>query len=191
MKKTGFAFLLSLFLCGLALGENITVKLKSSIFVPQDNFFEEIYGEGFAYGIEIDILLWKKLDLWASGNYFSKQGKLTFTQDPTEVRIIPIEWGLRYRFLNKRITLYAGIGLGYISLTETNFIGDVSTKNLGSNLNLGGFIFLFQNLIFDVFIRYSWCKVHPASIEVNIGGYDLGVAIGYSFGRKRPNSSIK
>lgn len=50
MKKTYLAFLLSFFFfCGLALGENFTVKLKSSIFVPQDNVFEEIYGEGFAF----------------------------------------------------------------------------------------------------------------------------------------------
>lgn len=186
MKKTGFAFLLSFFfLCGLALGENFTVKLKSSIFVPQDNVFEEIYGEGLTYGIEIDILLWKKLDLYASGNFFSKQGKLTFTQDPTTIRIFPIEWGLRYRFLNKRISLYAGIGLGYVSINESNFIGDVSTKNMGYNVGLGGFLSLFHNLIFDVSVRYSWCEIHPASIGVNIGGYDLGIAVGYSFGRKR------
>lgn len=191
MKKTGFVFLLSLFLCGVALGEGFTVKLRSSIFIPQDNFFEEIYGEGFAYGVEIDIELWKRLDLWASVNIFSKQGKLTYTQEPTEVRIIPIEWGLRYRFLSKRISLYTGIGLGYVSLYESNFIGDVNTKKLGYNAGLGGFVSLFHNLIFDVFIRYTWYNVHPASIEVNIGGYDLGVAIGYSFGKKRPNPSIK
>ena len=186
-------FLFFLFFCGLALGESFTVKLRSSIFIPQDNFFEEIYGEGFAYGLEIDILLWKKLDLWASGNYFSKQGKLTYTQEPTKLKILPIEWGLRYRFLSKKICLYTGIGLGYVSLRESNFIGDVNTKKLGYNLSLGGFLTLFHNVIFDVFVRYSWYKVHPASIEVNIGGYDIGIGIGYSFGEKKttPSTSQK
>ena len=191
MKKTGLAFLLSLFFCGLALGESFTVKLRSSVFVPQDNFFEEIYGEGFACGIEIDIPLWKKIDLWALGNYYSKQGKLTYTQDPTEVKILPIEWGLRYRFMSKKINLYTSIGLGYASLYESNFIGDVSTKGFGYNVSLGGFLFLFHNLIFDVFVHYSWYNVHPTSIKVNIGGYDIGVAIGYSFGKKRTNPSIQ
>jgi len=189
MKKTGLALLLFLFFCGLALGENFTVKLRSGIFIPQDNFFEEIYGEGFAFGIEIDIPLWKKLDLWTSGNYYSKEGKLTYTQEPTKVKILPIEWGLRYRFLSKKICLYTGIGLGYVSLKESNFIGDVSTKKLGYNLSLGGFLPLFHNVIFDVFVRYSWYKVNPTSIEVNIGGYDIGFGIGYSFGEKTATPS--
>ncbi len=185
MKKTGLAFLLFLFFCGLALGENFTVKLRSSIFIPQDNFFEEIYGEGVAYGIEIDIPIWKKLDLWTSGNYFVKQGKLTFTQDSTKVKILPIEWGIRYRFLSKKICLYTGIGLGYVSLRESNFIGVVDTKKFGYNLSVGGFLSLFHNVIFDVFIRYSWYKVNPTTIEVNIGGYDIGIGIGYAFGEKK------
>ena len=185
MKKTctiGFLFLL---LSGLAFGQGLSIKMKFSFFVPQENYFESIYGGGFTYGTEIDIVLWKKIDLWASGYFFSKQGELTFTKDPTDLKIFPIEWGLRYRFLSKRINLYAGIGLGYVSLKESNFIGDVSTRNMGWNLGLGGFVTLFQNLILDVFVRYSWCIVNPASIKVNIGGYDIGMGIGYSFGGKR------
>ncbi len=185
MKKTGIALFLSLFLCGLALGEGFTVKLRSSIFIPQDNFFEEIYGEGFAFGLEIDIFLWKKIDFYVAGNFYSKQGKLTYTQEPTKVRILPIEWGLRYRFLSRKINLYTGIGLGYVSANESNFIGDVSTKNIGYNLGLGGYLSLYQNLILDVFVRYSWYKVHPTSIDVNIGGYDIGIGLGYSFGKNK------
>ena len=63
MKKICIACFFLLFLSGWAFSEGFTIKTKFSFFVPQENYFEAIYGGGITYGAEIDIVLWKKIDL--------------------------------------------------------------------------------------------------------------------------------
>jgi len=35
--------------------------------------------------------------------------------------------------------------------------------------------------LIDLYLSYSYCKIKPADFEINIGGIEAGIGIGYKF----------
>ena len=159
----------------------ILVEIKNGYFQPTEDKFENIYGKGFIIGAEASKSIWKKLDLWVGGSYYTKKGELTFTKDETIVKIFPIGGGVKYRFLTGTLNAYAGMGFKYFLFSESNFIGDVSTAKMGYEGKIGGFLKLGSGIVIDTYLEYSYCKISPTSVEINIGGLNIGVGLGYWF----------
>ena len=113
MRKLTTILLVTICLSGLAYASDVTVELKAHYFSPSEQAFKDIYGGGLMYGAEISIGVWRDLDLWFGGSYFSKKGELTFTKEETKLELFPIGGGIKYRILNGNFALYAGFGLNY------------------------------------------------------------------------------
>jgi hypothetical protein len=181
MKRISLITAAIITISGFAHGGDFMVELKAHYFSPSEQAFKDIYGGGLMYGAEINIGVWKDLDLWFGGSYFSKKGELTFTKEETKLKLFPIVGGGKYRILSGNFALYVGLGLNYYQYKETNPIGDVSEGGLGFVGKIGSYVTIVGGLVLDLYMDYTYCKIEPADFEVNVGGIAAGVGLGYRF----------
>jgi len=182
MKKTIIVLITAIFLSGLANASEFIFEIKGHYFNPSEKAFKDIYGGGLMYGGEATIAIWRNIELWFGGSYFSKKGELTFTKEETKIKIVPIGAGVKYLFpVLEIIDGYGGMGINYYSYKEENPIGEVSKDGIGILVKTGALVKVIKGLIIDVYINYSYCKMKPADFDINIGGIEAGMGIGYEF----------
>lgn len=181
MKRVLLLALVCFSISGSAYTLEVTLKLKGSYFYPSEDAFKDIYGGGMMYGGEVTFRINKNIDFWLGSSYFSKQGKLTFTEEETTVKIIPAGGGVKYISSLGGINYYSGLGLNYYHYKESNPIGLAKKGGLGIVGKIGAYMKPAAGLIIDLFINYSYCKMQPADYKINIGGLETGVGIGYVF----------
>jgi len=160
---------------------SIVFEAKGYYFSPSEKYFRDIYGAGWMAEGEIGIRLFRDLELWAGGGYFSRKGKLTFTREETTLTIQPLGGGLRYRITSGRISGYVGAGVNYYQYKESNPIGNVSKNSLGYVGKAGAFIRIVPGLLLDLNLGYTYCKMTPADFEINIGGIAAGAGLAIEF----------
>lgn len=181
MKKIVRISLVSLLLSGFIYAENFSIEAKGSYFSPTEAVFKDIYGGGFTFGGEFTVRIWKNLQLWFGGNYYSGDGELTYTGEETSLQIIPIGGGLKYKFKAGALSFYGGAGINYYLYNESNILGEVTKGGMGFVGKMGMILKLTKDLFFDLFGEYSYCKMTPADFTINIGGIAAGIGLGYEF----------
>ncbi|MCX7973445.1 MAG: hypothetical protein N3B16_02980 [Candidatus Aminicenantes bacterium] len=159
----------------------ITLKAVGGFFFPADSAFREIYGSGDTSGLELTIELFPNLDFWMRANYFFKRGQLTLTREPTQVEIVTMGNGLRYRRSWKKLFFYGGIGTDYFIFNENNVLGNIEAGNLGLTLKAGVGFIVWKGIVSEFCFHYSRCQINPADYEVNIGGFQAMFGLGYRF----------
>ncbi len=157
------------------------IKLGVNYFRPSKQIFRDIYGNGAMYRAEICIGIGRGLELWMAGGYFSKNGKLSFTDEGTKLQILPVGWGIKYVSTKGNINYYTGIGFNYYQVKEINSIGDVSKGRLGFGGEIGAFTRVAGGLIIDFRMDYYYCKMELANRKIDIGGLTVGIGLGYEF----------
>ena len=163
---------------GLVHGQRVSLEVKAQYFQSSDGDFRDIYGPGVSFGGEIDVSLSGGLGLWAGGHYFSREGKLTFTEEETRIRISPFYGGIRFRFGKGKVLPYVGAGIGLFSFKEENPIGTVSGSAFGY-IGQGGLIFrIGRRMFLDLKGSYASSKANPAGIVGQIGGFLVGLGVG-------------
>jgi hypothetical protein len=75
--------------------------------------FLDIYGGGITYGLEMSTPVSRNFEMWIEGGYFSKAGWLTYTEEKTTLRIVPVGGGVGYLFSAGHWKFQAGLGLDY------------------------------------------------------------------------------
>lgn len=162
-------------------GIGFFLEVQGVYFQPSDQVFKDIYGSGMYYGGEIGINIWKGIGIWAGGQYINKKGKLTFTQEETEIKIMPFYGGIKFRLPDAKISPYISLGVGYFKYKETSPIGTVEKGNIGYIGQLGCLFKILGPLVIDIKGSYSYCKIKPEEIEANLGGLQGVVGIGVDF----------
>ncbi|KKM88255.1 hypothetical protein LCGC14_1260620 [marine sediment metagenome] len=157
------------------------IKVGVNYFRPSKQIFRDIYGNGVMYRAEICIGIGRGLELWMAGGYFSKNGKLSFTDEGTKLQILPVGWGIKYISTKGNINYYTGIGFNYYQVKETNPIGDVGKGRLGFGGEIGAFKRVTGGLIIDFRMDYYYCKMELANRKIDIGGLTIGIGLGYEF----------
>ena len=140
---------------GLRAG-SITMEVKGSYFYPTEQAFKDIYRGGLMYGGEISVGIWKNLDVWIGGYYFSQYGELTFTEESTHLQIIPLGGGLKYRISTGSVSFYGGAGVNYFDYQESNVIGDVKSGAAGFVTKIGAYLEPVQKFVINFFVEYSF-----------------------------------
>jgi hypothetical protein len=74
VKKLIIIIVSVVLLSGLANAADFIVELKAHYLHPSEEAFRDIYGGGMMYGGKISIGVWRGLDVWFGGSYFSKRG---------------------------------------------------------------------------------------------------------------------
>ena len=162
-------------------GESFFVLGTVHYFQPSDEIFKDVYGSAMIFGGEIGVKVWKGLGLWASVDVYSKDGTTTFSDEPTEIRIIPISAGVIYRFMDKRLQPYLALGIVYFRYRETNNFGKVEGGALGYIVRAGARLKAFGPLFLDFRASYSAGKPKSTPFEADLGGLRAGFGIGAAF----------
>jgi len=179
--KTAITLLGILLAAGQAFSADFYMEAKGAYFRPLDSVFREIYGSGAAYGGELGFNFKSGIGVWMGGDYFSKTGKLTYTEEETKIRVVPLAVGIRYNFELSNLVPYVSAGLGYFQFKESNPIGTIEDSDIGFigkigiNWRIGSMFFL------DFFGSYSHCRVQPEDVEANVGGLKAGIGAGLRF----------
>lgn len=160
---------------------SVTFEVKGSFFYPTEQAFKDVYGGGSMYGGEISLGIWKNLDIWIGGSYFSQYGELTFTGEETSLQIIPLGGGLKYRLSTGVLSFYGGVGVNFFNYKESNVIGDVKAGAVGFVTKAGAYLEPVNQFVIDFFVEYSYCKITPADFTIDIGGIKAGIGIGIRF----------
>lgn len=187
MKRIIIIFTIAFISSGITLAGSVRVEFKGGYFNSSDSAIRDIYGRGVSFGSEITISVWKGLEVWAGGGYFSRKGGMTYTNDEIEIKIMPISGGLRYTLaLSEVFSLYTGAGVSYFIYNEViPPLEDINDNNIGFVVKAGGILKISKVLFFNLFVDYSSCTVRPADYDVNIGGLSAGIGIGFEFGKAR------
>jgi hypothetical protein len=149
-------------------------------FAPSAEIFKTVYGSGLVYGGEFRLHAKGGLYLSLGGEYFKKTGKLTVTQDPTTMTILPVDVMAVYYVLPGSVMPYVGAGGSACKYTEENIIGKVSKWGVGFAA-CGGVTARWRSIAFDARLKYSSVKVKPLEESVDLGGLTLSTGLGYSF----------
>jgi len=183
MKKALFGIIvITIVLTASGSAADFLYEFKAHYFNPTEQRHKDIYGSGWAFGGEFGFGVSQSLYVYLSGNYYAREGELTYTQEETKLKIIPLAVGAKYHFnLVGGLNFYAGAGLTYNIFKEENPIGEVSKNGIGFVINSGLLVFILEGLFLDGYVNYSYCKFKPANVDVNIGGLEAGLGIGYKF----------
>lgn len=178
MKKTLINTVVLLLAATNILTGSVTIEAKGSYFYPMEGAFQDIYGGGLMYGGEVSVGIWKGLEVWAGGYYFTRDGQLTYTGEETALKIIPLGGGLKYKITQGLLSVYMGAGANYFDYRESNVIGDVQKGGVGVIVKLGLQIEPVKMLVIDLFAEYTYCRMTPADFSIDIGGVKAGIGLG-------------
>ena len=159
----------------------VDITVRGQYFYPTEKAFRDIYGGGWKPGGEIGFRLTRRLDIWAGGEYFSRSGKLTFTQEETKLSLLPAGAGLRYRLTTGTMSLYAGGGVLLIQFKESNAIGSVSRPGFGAVGRAGVFLRVVRGFLLHLGVGYSYCPMKPADFDIDVGGLEGGAGLAVEF----------
>jgi len=180
MKKI-FVLILMVILCSATSMAAVSFGLRLAYFSPSDPDFRTIYGGGGMFGGDALFSLSKSLDLWLDAGYFGKTGGLSYTLEETKLTLVPIGVGLRYRILPGKVVPYVGAGVRYIFYGEKNLLGEINSGGVGFVGKAGLTVALSDHFGLDIQAAYSTCKMQPADFEFNVGGFEFGAGLVYSF----------
>jgi hypothetical protein len=144
----------------------------------------DVYKNGLTLGAELTVPLSRRLCAWAGFDYFHKVGKLTFTQENTTIRIMPIFAGIKLQSTAASVRPYAAAAAGCFLFKETNIIGSASGQRIGFLGQLGLFIKIRGPAWLDISTRYAWAKFTSAGEEpftTQLGGFQAGLGAAVRF----------
>jgi opacity protein-like surface antigen len=152
-----------------------SAEFKATYFTPSDSNFKSIYGSGPQFGFDGSFPIATSVDLWIGVDYFYKKGKTSFTQEETKLTLVPVEAGVRYRFLpGQTLSPYVAAGVEYVLyVEESKPLGKVTSGGVGF-LGKAGFLVSFLKWMgLDVGVGYSYCSWTPADFKINVGGLEI------------------
>ena len=157
------------------------VKIKGAYFHPTKTSFQEIYRNRWMGETEFTATVFKFLDLWLGGNYYSGTGKLPVSEEDTNMTIIGVAGGLKFRVTLGAFSPYLGFGPLVYFYKEKNPVGTAEGNNIGFIGQGGCYLSLYKGFFLDFFIAYTNCEVQPQRIKVDLGGIYGGIGLGFSF----------
>ncbi len=181
MKRVAVLILTLGFLASPAAAAKIVVEVRAHYFAPRDAVFRDVYGGGWMYGGEGTLRLGKHLGVWLGGSILSKRGELTYTREETKLEIFPVGAGLKGLISTGRVDFYGGAGLVDFHFSEKNPIGQVDKAALGFTIKAGSLFRLGDGLVLDLYADYTSCRMQPADVAFNLGGFNAGLGLGFEF----------
>ena len=182
MKPRAAILALVLLLASVApAAERFGITIRSGYFQPSDRFFRTIYGGGISWQAEGAVAFWRGFELWAGAGLFSKDGHMIPTGEPTSVWLVPAGGGLRYVLRAGKVRIYGGAGILRDFFRESNFIGRISWGRWAPQFEAGSRILLRKPWFLDLHFQYSSCRMKPADLEFNVGGFSIAAGVGVRF----------
>ena len=169
------------------------IEVKGGYFFFSSRTMRKIYDEG---GADVQISgsypLWKWLQIYGSVEWLERHGRTLGAHEKVSIWEIPLSLGLKpVIVITPKMHYYFTLGPRYF------FVHVHASSHLGNNTNqngLGGFVntglnfFPIPHLVVDVFgefsykrMRFTSAKHHVHGQKAQVGGFLLGVGLGYAF----------
>ena len=179
-----FPVLLVFALSGPAWGSAVQVEARAGYFFPSSSGFRDVYRGGLAFGLDLSVPVWRSLWPWTGVGIFNRTGKLTFTQEPTTLRVMPLFAGVKLQSVSAAVRPYLAVAAGEFFYKETNVIGTASGRKFGLVAQLGLLVRVKGRVFLDIHGRYTTCKptfdgAEPVTSQLGgiQGGLGLSVRI--------------
>jgi len=187
MKRTLAWFLAAACLPVLAWtmpGRTVQVEVRAGYLIPSSHDVRDVYPNGLAFGADVTVPVVKALCAWGGLDYFHRVGKLTLTEEPTTLRVIPLFAGLRLQAAGRSVRPYAAVAAGLFFYRESSVIGTVTGSRVGLVAQAGLLVRIKGRVSLDLHGRYTTCRAtsggtDPVTTELGgfQGGFGLSIAI--------------
>lgn len=180
LKQFQIALILSVLNIGY--GQELSLHLSPTVFIPAGTQFKQIYGASLAFSGGLELDLTEKIALGVGLRYLSAHGKTSLTAETTKMNIYLYNIMGRYRFQHKKYTPNIGIGFGSNLLKEINSIGELTTESFGVLIDGGTYTKLKEGLYLDTKLSYLFSRVKAENGWVDLGGlgFTLGIVKNFS-----------
>lgn len=169
------------------------IEVKGGYFFFSSRTMRKIYDEG---GADVQISgsypLWKWLQIYGSVEWLERHGRTLGAHEKVSIWEIPLSLGLKpVIVITPKMHYYFTLGPRYF------FVHVHASSHLGNNTNqngLGGFVntglnfFPIPHFVVDVFGEFSYKRMRFPSAKhrvhgqkAQVGGFLLGVGLGYAF----------
>jgi outer membrane protein W len=164
--------------------KKVSITLGAGVRNFSESKFGDVYsGTALTYSVDVAFKVFGSMEAFLHTDYLSVDGELTYTKEPTTLKIFPLEVGLRYlvpmkKSKNQKIYPYLGAGAGYYMIKEENVIDNLDEKRIGFFFE-GGLRFYFTSSMFlDVKLKNIILK---SESDVTMGGFSYMGGIGFTF----------
>ncbi len=155
--------------------KKVRAKLGVNYFIFSESSMRNTHGEGIGYEAEVSFGVLKNIEVWLGGSYFYK------SQSGNRIKILPVGTGVKYGLSTGKFNFFWGVGLSYYTYEESKPAFNANKGGMGYVAKLGSNLKFMKESIIDFHINYSSCRVEAGGIKKNIGGIEMGIAIGYTF----------
>lgn len=188
------------FLVFLGQLHSFTIEGRILGFRPDESYLRDIYGPFWTnYQLEISqslapsSCLWKRLNVFATGDYLFKNGETIAGENRTKIQFAPITLGLKWvQPINSLVDLYIGAGPRYSFIwvkSYSPFVDHkISRSSFGGYLTAGSNFHLNSHFFLDVAAGYSFQKFSaphtPPRVDgtsLTMNGFYLGGGLGFIF----------
>jgi len=186
---------LTIFISASLICRDVLLEFKGAAFLPTNDCVKDIYGDASAlYGPEITFQLCSERNWYgfASADFLSKKGHSIGLCTPTEMKIVPLGFGLKYFVPFCYGDFYVGLGFQPLHLKTINCVttGTQTTSKwgFGGIAKIGAYFDVSCHFFIDLFVDYSFvsvgcnqCTAGTIPVKVNMNGAVVGAGIGYRF----------
>lgn len=184
MKKI-LAFTISLFVLFnlVVFSGNFTLGGTFGYYAVADSIYNDLYGSGnFIYGGFVSVGMIHRFEFRGDIGYFKDSGRTSLTGESTNFSLIPVAIGARVKLIKeKSLRPYFGAGASFYFYNEKARIGDTSGKVVGFYFEVGNYIVIGDRFHFDLNFRYIISDAKPFDETINLGGFNTGIGLGYTF----------
>lgn len=161
--------------------KKFSIKIKGAYFLPSRTTFKDMYKNRWMGEGEFTVRVFKFIELWLGVNYYGGKGKLPFSGEDTNMSLLGIGGGLKFRARIGAFSPYLGLGPLVYFYKENNPIGTAKGNKFGFIGHAGSYLFLSKSIFLDVFLSYTKNKVQPQRIKADLGGLYGGIGLGFAF----------
>jgi len=174
MKRCLLLFSLLIFLTINAVaGSNndFRMGIEAGYFSVEDGSFNNLYGSGAAsFGLNSGYFLSDTLEISSSLNYFSKEGKTSFTKETITLTLFDVRLGGFFHFNPEDIDPKIGIGLDLCFVNEENPFENFSNTQIGWFITAGIEMPVSSGITIGLDIIYNSVTVQGDLGDVDLGG---------------------
>jgi hypothetical protein len=146
--------------------------------------FDAVYDTGgLMSGLSLSAAIVSNVNFYLDIRYYSREGKLTFSQEKTNFYIVPVDLGVRYIYPFGLFNPYLGAGLDFYFYYEENPIGTVLNYTNGYHITGGTYIRPLKNIpvLINLRLKYTWAKAEENNISIQLGGFEYGAGLALTF----------
>lgn len=168
------------------LDHSVSITFGAGMRSISDDLYDDVYDKTpTTISVDLAFRIWNQLEVFAHTDMFSVDGKTTFTQEDTSLKVTPIEIGARYLIsVNKdckfKLFPYVGLGGGYYMIKEDTppTMDNVDEKRIGFFVEGGLRFYVAGSIFIDAKVKNVFLTSED---DMKLGGFAYMGGIGFSF----------